>query len=248
MEHMGVSLLQFFKQRDGGDDEQSSSVKYVLAVGAIVVLILLIGAFSPKDLSFTFFGQSGSLTDPSQKTPINSFQSGSGDGSGEIIPPNPNLVDFTDITVVEKIAALDEDHPVRALIIKQCANNSGPCETSLRPVYVSWPSNQKNYSASKAYVCAGSSLYGKTLLIADSQNERAVALSATGNAGVLKGPCAGDVDVNGQIVNKDNFIQLSSAHLECLNQGGRVNFAYTPRQVKQVEPDKYGEGCLTDLF
>ncbi len=89
---------------------------------------------------------------------------------------------------------------------------------------------------------------GKNILIADRTNNRAVVLPATGNAGDLKGPCGANINANGQDVTKDNFIQLSNEHLECLNAGQTVLMTYNAREVKQVDPDDYGEGCLEGIL
>ena len=162
--------------------------------------------------------------------------------------PKKPLYDITDPKTVDAIAKLDEDDPVRAKIIRECAKNSGPCATSFRTAYVSWPGDQANYSAAKAYVCSTSALFDKHLLIVDRANNRAVMLPATGNAGDLRGPCGGEVNDNGQKITSDNFVQLSNQHLDCLNNGNPVILTYYPREIKQVDPDDYKEGCIEGLF
>lgn len=141
--------------------------------------------------------------------------------SGVFDASNHSFRNIEDVAVIDQIAAFDEDHPVKQKIRDECQTGRGVCETSYNIGYVSWPSEQERYSSQKAYVCNNSSLLNQTLVIANLRENKAIILPAIGKAGLIGKTCNTEVDAPGGIANKDNFVQLSKKHYECL-MGNKV--------------------------
>jgi len=152
--------------------------------------------------------------------------------------------DYTKVEILGDIEKLGEDHPVPTELRSQCAIRTGVCATSFKQVYVAWPEQQDRYSNEKAYVCAKSSMFRKKIIIVNQVTGKAVKLNAVGQIGDVSTVCTTGVEVTGGRASKDNFVQLSTEHLECLLGDEKAN-KYTSLAYKFFPDETYKDGdCI----